>query len=274
MTASIPSFNRKRFSNISIDNGNYRQLGVLNVSNIGDKLRMVWMNLPEVFKTSKDTLYIYAPLRVREMYEDWYATNFGSAQYNTKFEKKTVHGTEGKLVFAECPGMADLKHIIISHKNNMKVGLSLPDAFRVRIPDNPKLVQYFNKCFIGCQIENIEKELFFCASFTEKYEIPYFEIDKEEIDFGDVVEANDKTVEVEFKGYNLTTSATVAVTGTVFSTTLSTISAADGNAGKKIPVKYDPSAVGTHEGKLTILSVTDDIEIEIPLSGTCVEASE
>ncbi|MBR5215264.1 MAG: hypothetical protein IKV80_03450 [Bacteroidales bacterium] len=258
--------------NISRTLGNYFQSGKLTEYNIGDKLMLLWSTMTHLLKDN-ETLYLYMPSNVREMYDKWYNNNYNGANYTNEYNQRVLVGTNQRCVIADMAGMDDVKHIIFTTKDNMIVGFdgeSNMERFELRVPNNPKMVQVFAETWMGCQILNLEKECFYCSSFTSEFDIPYISYEPEEVDFGEKA-TNSTTVEnVHIEGFSLTSSLEVTVTGTAFTTTTTTITAAAAKAGVDIPITFKPTAKGNYTGKLSISSSTDIIEVDIPLTGKCV----
>ena len=132
------------------------------------------------------------------------------------------------------------------------------------------MVQVFAETFMGCQILNLEKECFYCSSFTSEFDISYISYDPEEVDFGEVAVSSTTTENVHVEGFSLTSSLEVTVTGTGFTTTTTTITAAAAKAGVDIPITFKPTAKGDYAGMLSISSTTDIVEVDIPITGKCV----
>ena len=256
--------------NISRTLGNYFQSGKLTEYNIGDKLMLLWSTMTRLLKEN-ETLYIYMPSNVREMYDKWYNNNYKGANYTNEYNQRVLVGTNQRCVIADMAGMDDVKHIIFTTKDNMIVGFdgeSNMDRFEIRVPNNPKMVQVFAETFMGCQILNLEKEYFYCSSFTSEFDIPFISYDPEEVDFGEVTANTTVTENVHIEGFSLTSSLEVSVIGTGFTTTTTTITAAVAKAGVDIPITFKPTAAGTaYSGKLSITSTVDIVDVEIPLTG-------
>lgn len=250
--------------------GNYFQSGKLTEYNIGDKLMLLWSTMSHLLK-EEESLFIYMPSNVREMYDKWYNDNYKGANYTNKYNQRVLVGTNERCVIADMAGMDDVKHIIITTKDNMVVGFdgeSGMESFDIRVPNNPKMVQIFAELFMGCQITNLEKECFCCSSFSSEFDVPYISYDPEEVDFGEVTANTTVTENVHIEGFSLTSSLEVAVTGTGFTTTTTTIAAAAAKAGVNIPITFKPTAAGTaYSGKLSITSTVDIVDVEVPLTG-------
>lgn len=259
----------KAAGNISNALGNYFQSGKLTEYNIGDKLMLLWSKMSHILKEN-ETLYLYMPSNVREMYDKWYNDNYRSANYTNEYNQRVLVGTNKRCVIADIAGMDDVKHIIFTTKDNMVVGFdgeSGMESFDIRTPNNPKMVQIFAELFMGCQIINLEKECFCCSGFTSEFDVPYISYSPEELDFGVQVSASKEVVHIE--GFSLTSSLEVNVIGESFYTAIESISVADAKAGFDIPITFSPGATAgvVHAGKLLITSNTDIIEVEIPLKG-------
>lgn len=259
----------KTAGSISRSLGNYFQSGKLTEYNIGDKLMLLWSTMTHLLKDN-ETLYLYMPSNVREMYDKWYNNNYNGANYTNDYNQKVLVGSNQRCVIADMAGMDDVKHIIFSTKGNMVVGFdgeSGMERFEIRVPNNPKMVQTFAETFMGCQIINLEKECFYCSSFTSEFDVPYISYDPEEVDFGEQTANATVTENVHIEGFSLTSSLVVTVTGTGFTTTTETITAADAKAGVDIPIAFKPTSKAEYSGKLSITSTTDIIDVEIPLKG-------
>lgn len=259
----------KASGKISRTLGNYFQSGKLTEYNVGDKLMLLWSTMSHILKEN-ETLCLYMPSNVREMYDRWYNDNYKGANYTNEYNQRVLVGSNGRCVIADMQGMDDVKHIIFTTKDNMVVGFdgeSNMESFDIRVPNNPKMVQIFAELFMGCQITNLEKECFCCSSFTSEFDVPYIAYDPEEVDFGEKTVNATVTENVHIEGFSLTSSLVVTVTGTGFTTTTETITAADAKAGVDIPIAFKPTAKTEYSGKLSITSTTDIIDVEIPLKG-------
>lgn len=262
----------KAAGNISKALGNYFQTGKLTEYNIGDKLMLLWSTMSHLLKDN-ETLYLYMPSNVREMYDKWYNNNYNGANYTNEYNQRVLVGTNQRCVIADMAGMDDVKHIIFTTKDNMIVGFdgeSNMERFEIRVPNNPKMVQVFAETFMGCQILNLEKECFYCSSFTSEFDVPYITYDPEEVDLGEKAAGSTTTENVHVEGFSLTSSLEVKVTGTGFTTTTTTITADAAKAGVDIPITFKPTAKGDYAGKLSISSATDIVEVDIHLKGKCV----
>lgn len=260
----------KAAGNISKTLGNYFQAGKLTEYNIGDKLMLIWSLMPQLL-TERQNVYLYMPANLQQMYERWYNNNYGNANYTNQFNQSVLVGTNNHCFIASMMGMDDVQHIFFTTKDNLVVGFdgeSGTESFDIRVPNNPKMVQIFGEMFMGCQITNLEKECFFCSSFTYQFDTPYISYDPESVEFDNVAAGESATENVHVEGVSLTADLTVAVTGNGFTSTTTSITAAAAKAGVDIPVKFAPSSAGDYSGKLTITSSTDIVEVEIPLKGT------
>ena len=257
--------------NISRTLGNYFQSGKLTEYNIGDKLMLLWSTMTHLLKDN-ETLYLYMPSNVREMYDKWYNNNYNGANYTNEYNQRVLVGTNKRCVIADMAGMDDVKHIIFTTKDNMIVGFdgeSNMERFEIRVPNNPKMVQVFAETWMGCQILNLEKECFYCSSFTSEFDIPYISYDPEEVDFGEKAASSTTVENVHVEGFSLTSDLDVSVTGTGYTTTTTKITAAAAKAGVDIPISFKPTSAGVYLGTLSITSNTDIVDVEIPLKGVC-----
>lgn len=255
--------------------GNYFQSGKLTEYNIGDKLILLWTVMPDLL-ADNEQVYLYMPKKCHKLYEKWYNANYKNANYTNEFNQKILVGSDDHCIIASMMGMEDVQHIFFTTKDNLVVafdGESGEESFEIRRGNNPKMVQVYGEMWMGCQITNLEKECFFCSSFTCEFDTPYISYDPEEVTFDDTTANETATETVHIEGVSLSTSLVVAVTGTGFSTSTETITAASAKAGVDIIITFAPTAAGNYTGKLSITSTTDIIDVEIPLKGKGVAAS-
>ena len=82
--------------------------------------------------------------------------------YNTNYNKKQLHDTdENPCELVALSGMKNSPYIYLTTKDNMLVGCdqeSNKEKVLVRVPDNPKVVQFFMCFFWGVQFQMIEPE--------------------------------------------------------------------------------------------------------------------
>lgn len=269
----------KTAGNISLEKGNMFAIGELNVNNIGDKLRLFYLMIdPHLRGGSKKKLQLWMPSSASDLYDEWHATRFGSGIINGIQKQKFLHGTEKKVEIISLPGMEGMGNIWITEDGNMRGGddFSLGTSkFRVRVPDNPNLVQMSAHIFLGVNFAHIDKEFLMVASCNINMDSAYAIPDVDEVAFADTTASETKTAVVNLQGFNLTSSVTVSIDGDEeFTSNVATITAADANAdgGKDITITFAPLAAGEYEANLIIKSETDDIHFVIPVSGKGVAA--
>ena len=270
--------NEKAAGNISVAKGNYFQLGNLTVYNIYDKLRLWWRKQDKKLKAQK--LNLWVPEHIWEMYEDGYALKFSTQQYNKSFEQGILQGTHGRVKLCTGPGMEDNDHIFMTPKMNTRVGgeggSSFGESnFTVRVPNNPKVCQFYMHVYFGVNFLTLDKEYFTCASLTSSESEPMLSWDPENLDFGEVTVGESSTKTIHIAGEALTQTTTVNVSGSGFSCATGSVTASSANAdaGVDISVVFAPSAAGSASGKLTLTNATDSIDVEIPLTGKGVAAT-
>lgn len=154
-------------SNISTDKGNYIEVDKITEANVGDVLKSIYDGASEELQEAEG-LKMFVPKSVKKMYDDWYLAHFGSVGYNREYGRKILHGTEddGGCELVALSGMKDSDYIFLTTKGNMLVGVdqeSNKERVRVRVPDNPKVVQFFMCFFFGVQFKFIEKEFLMVA---------------------------------------------------------------------------------------------------------------
>lgn len=263
----------KAAGNISVAKGNYFQLGNLTVYNICDKLRLWWRKQDQKLKNQK--LNLWVPEHIWEMYEDGYAVKFPTQQYNKSFEQSVLHGTHGRVKICTGPGMEENEYIFMTPKMNTRVGgeggTNFGDSnFTVRVPNNPKVCQFYMHLFFGLNFLTLDKEYFTCASLTSTDSEPMLTWDPESVDFGEVTVGETKTETVHIAGVALTQTTSVSVTGSAFSCATSSVTAASANAeeGVDLSVVFTPASAGAATGKLKLTNAVDNVIVEIPLRGT------
>ena len=263
----------KAAGHISVANGNYFQLGNLTTYNIVDKLMLWWRRQSPKFKAQSVNLWV--PEHIIEMYQDGYAIKFPTQQYNTTFDQVKLHGSHGRVTLCSAVGMEDNDYIFMTPKFNTRVGGDF-NSFKVKEIDNPTLVRFYMECFFGVDFVTLTKEYFTCATVTSTDSEPLLSWDPENVDFGDVTANETKSKTVHIAGESLTSTLGVTVKGTGFSCATSTVTAANANAaaGVDLAVVFAPTAAGEKTGTLIIESATDGILVEIPLTGNGVAAPE
>lgn len=153
--------------NIAANKGNYYTHAAITSSNVGDILKAIYDNASEELQEA-DNLKMFVPKSVKKLYEDWCLAHFGAVVYNTTYNKNRLHGTEdAPCEIVALSGMASSPYIYLTTKENMLVGCdqrSNEERVLVRVPDNPKVVQFFMCFFWGVQFQMIEKEYLLVAA--------------------------------------------------------------------------------------------------------------
>lgn len=263
--------------------GNYIQLGQITPYNAGDKLKLLWTVANALLKKTDGTLFMFMPDYVRDMYIDW-CTNHSNqslaAQYVEAFNGVYLHNTNKKCVLVSPPGTDNLTHIILTSKNNLRLGSdgigegeNATGEYLLRLHGtNPRKVQMYTDCWMGVQFEAITKEYLMCGSFTANTSAVYATTDIESIDFGEVTADTTDTEDITVSGINLTSSLQVSVNGGdgKFTVNKSVITAQEAMAdgGQAVTVTFAPTAAGEKSATIIIASATDDIYLEIPVTGT------
>lgn len=153
----------KTAGEISTAAKNLTVLSAIDSTNAGDALLDIYRALPKAMKRGGQKLKLFCPDSIKEAYDDWCLQNMGAVVYNTNFEKKVLHGTEGKLEIVGLPEMADAKNIFITNKQNVLLGcdqMSDVEAARIRECDNPKVVQIFMKMYFGTDFASVDPRVF------------------------------------------------------------------------------------------------------------------
>lgn len=256
----------KKSGKISVEKGNYFQLGNLTVYNIVDKLMLWWRRQDPKFKAQNVNLWM--PEHIIEMYQDGFALKYPTQQYNTTFDQMKLHGSHGRVSLTSAVGMEDNENIFMTPKFNTRVGGDF-NNFKVKDIDNPTLVRFYMECFFGVNFVTLTKEYFTCATVSVQYSEPFLSWNPESIDFGEVSAEQTKTLSVLFTGEAITSTLAVTVTGEAFSCSAKTITAETANAkeGFGLSVVFKPLDEGEKTGNLKISSSTDGIDIDIPLTG-------
>lgn len=153
--------------NIAAANGNYIEVDTITAANVGDVLKAIYDGASEELQEA-DNLKMFLPKSIKKLYDDWCLAHFGAVVYNTTYVKNRLHGTdENPCELVALSGMKNSPYIYLSTKENMLVGCDQSgnpkEKFLVRVPDNPKVVQFFACMFWGVQFEQIEQEFLLVA---------------------------------------------------------------------------------------------------------------
>lgn len=262
----------KAAGNISDANGNYFQAGGLTKYNVGDKLKAIWKRRNRKIKRGE----MYVEQDILDMYNEWYqAKNFNNANTNTDGQQQFLIGTEKKCKLVSCPGMEGMGYIIITEgKSNLMFGSegigTGEDAtapFIIRHGNNIKTCQLYTEAWLGVEFSHIEKEFLMVASYNIHDEEVYAMVDNEDLTITSTANTA-KTATVTLKGFNLTSSIAVTISGTGFSCDTSVITADQANDpdGKTVTVTFNSATSST--GTLRFVSATDDIDLTVDLVGT------
>ena len=261
--------------NIGLNKGNYMQLGGVNKYNIGAKLLQLWNKRDRHIKRAdmfiEDSLYV--------MYQQWYRDqNFNNANTDTDGTQLFLIGTEKKCRLVTGPGMEGMGYVIITDgKTNMQVGLdgigtgeNATGTFLLKPDNNPKVVDIFTDMWMGVNFAMIDKRFLMVASYSINDDSVYATVDPENHDMGEVTVGQTDTVEIDFQGYNVTSSTAVTISGTGFTADVDTITADDANAegGKTVTVTFTPLAAGLVNGVLRFVNATDDIDLTVKVKAT------
>lgn len=148
---------------IATGKNNLTVLSAIDSTNAGDVLLDLYRALPKAMKRGGKGLKLFCPSSIKDAYEDWCLQNMGAVVYNTNFEKKTVHGTEGKLELVGLSEMEDVKNMFITTRQNVLIGcdqMSDVEAAKIRECDNPKVVQIFMKMYFGTDFATVDSRIF------------------------------------------------------------------------------------------------------------------
>lgn len=267
----------KTAGNIALSKGNFLQLGKVNEYNIGDKLRLMWVKANADLKgDSSKQLKLFMPLSAAEMYDKWFITNYGQANFaGGQFNQRFLHGTNGKVEIVALPGMEGAEHFILTTADNMKVGFDNSGSFnqfRIEHIDNPMVLQLFAQIFMGVQFASVDPHFAMFASAQVTTGETYLTTDVDEVVFDDTVSGSSDTFDITLFGINMTAATAITIDGTnaaMFSTGAASVSAADANAaaGKEVTLTFSPTATGDKTANLHIKNTTDDVDITIVLKG-------
>ena len=262
---------------ISLAKGNFVTLGVINESNIGDRWAQMYSMISEELRgDAKKKLKLICSYKEREMYNNWYANEYGHGNFAGVPTQKYLHGTDEKVEIVPLPGMGGANHCFITTQENMKVGVNVaPNVakYEIRRPDNPNLVQFHVVIYMGVEFANIEKEFLFVGSRTIKSDLVYLTADKDTVQFADTALSASNTATVKLFGFNMTAATALSLEGTnaaMFSLSADSVSASDANAsaGKEITVTFSPTtAAGDKTAILRVTNTTDNVSMLIALNG-------
>ena len=147
--------------------GNYMTTAGITASNVGDILKSIYDGACEELQEANN-LKMFVPKAVKILYDDWFLAHFGAVNYNSAYGRKWLHGTDDHCEIVALSGLKNSDYIYLTTKENMLVGCDQLDAsgrekVLVRVPDNPKVVQFFMCFFWGVQFQSIEKEYLLVA---------------------------------------------------------------------------------------------------------------
>ena len=150
-------------------NGNYLDLHTTptTASNVGDQLKAFWRGSDKMLKRQQTKLFV--PVSIREMYEDWYQVEYGTAPFNSDFKQRVLIGTEGKCEIVGLDNMEAGDYWYLTIPQNMKIGVdqeSDKENVRIRECDNPKMVQFFMMAYFGVGFDTLNKEFLKVAKYT------------------------------------------------------------------------------------------------------------
>ena len=151
--------------NISALKGNYMDVAAITAANVGDVLKSIFDGASEELQEA-DNLKMFVPKAVKLLYDEWFLAHFGAVNYNSSYGRKWLHGTDDHCEIVALSGQKNSPYIYLTTKNNMLVGCdqeSNKERVLVRVPDNPKVVQFFMCFFWGVQFEMIEPEFLMVA---------------------------------------------------------------------------------------------------------------
>ena len=147
--------------NITAAKGNYYEHEAITAANVGDVLHAIYDAASEELQEAEN-LKMFLPKTIKALYDKWCLAHFGAVVYNTNYNKKQLHDTdENPCELVALSGMKNSPYIYLTTKDNMLVGCdqeSNKEKVLVRVPDNPKVVQFFMCFFWGVQFQMIEPE--------------------------------------------------------------------------------------------------------------------
>lgn len=153
--------------NVAAAKGNYMEVDTITPYNVGEVLAAIHAGASEELQEA-DNLKMYLPKTIKKWYHEWCLSHFGAVIYNTTYNKNHLHGTEeNPCELVALSGLKGSQYIFLSTKENMLVGCDQSgnpkERFLIRVPDNPKVVQFFACMFWGVQFEQIEPEFLMVA---------------------------------------------------------------------------------------------------------------
>ena len=154
---------------VSVAKGNYVDVTLtpFTTANVGDQLKAIWRGSDKMLKRQKSKLFV--PVSIREMYEDWYQIEHGTAPWNNDFKQRVLVGTDSKCEIVGLDNMEGGDYIYLTVKENMKIGVdqeSDKENVKIRECDNPKMVQFFMMAYFGVGFDTLNKEFIKVAKYT------------------------------------------------------------------------------------------------------------
>lgn len=116
-----------------------------------------------------ETAYLYCSQSFVDLYNQAYKATTGLVPYNTQYEKVSVEGSNGKLIFAPLPGKAGSNFLHVSTRQNLLVGCDqMSDTEKINVacfePDTFTLMM---RMFFGVQFESIDPRRIMVAKLPE-----------------------------------------------------------------------------------------------------------
>lgn len=147
-------------TNISAANGNFLQLTeAITASNALDVLKTIWRGASDEMQES-ETVKMFLPYSIYNMYNDDYQATVGSVPYNKEFKKTFLEGSDNRCELVPLASKKGSQFIQLTTKQNMIVGTGNGNDLETLNVDRfaPFTLTLSSAILFGCQYETISKE--------------------------------------------------------------------------------------------------------------------
>ena len=155
--------------NISAGNGNFLQLTeAITASNALDVLKTIWRGTADEVQES-ETVKMFLPYNIYNMYNDDYQSTVGAAPYNKEFKKTFLEGSDNRCELVPLASKKGSQLIQVTTKQNMIVGTGNGNDLETLNVDrfNPFTLTLSSAILFGCQYETISKEKLMIAKLFQ-----------------------------------------------------------------------------------------------------------
>ena len=154
---------------IAAGNGNFLQLTeAITASNALDVLKTIWRGTADEIQES-ETVKMFLPYSIYNMYNDDYQSTVGAAPYNKEFKKTFLEGSDNRCELVPLASKKGSQLIQVTTKQNMIVGTGNGNDLETLNVDrfNPFTLTLSSAILFGCQYETISKQKLMIAKLFQ-----------------------------------------------------------------------------------------------------------